>query len=49
MILVAANARNKVAIIDTKERKLVKIVETGIKPHPGRGANFVHPPVTACS
>ncbi|XKG61902.1 nitrite reductase [Caenispirillum salinarum] len=50
--LVAANARDKVAIIDTKDRKLVNIVETGIKPHPGRGANFVHPefgPVWATS
>ena len=50
--LVAANARNKVAIVDTKERKLVKIVETGIKPHPGRGANIMHPkygPVWATS
>lgn len=41
--LVAANARNKVAVVDTKERKLVALIETGIKPHPGRGANFVHP------
>ncbi len=42
--LVAANARNKVAIIDTKEDKLVKVVETGgVKPHPGRGANIIHP------
>ncbi len=50
--LVAANASNKVAIIDTKEDKLVGIVETGEKPHPGRGANFVHPkfgPVWATS
>ncbi len=50
--LVAANARNKVVIVDTKRRKLVKIVETGIKPHPGRGANFIHPkfgPVWATS
>jgi len=50
--LVAANARNKVAIVDTRERKLVGLVETGIKPHPGRGANFVHPeygPVWATS
>lgn len=50
--MVAANARDKVAIIDTKDRKLVNIVETGIKPHPGRGANFVHPefgPVWATS
>ena len=39
--LVAANARNKVAIVDTKESKLVGLVETqGTTPHPGRGANF---------
>lgn len=42
--LVAANARDKVAIIDTKEGKLVDVIETGgVKPHPGRGANLVHP------
>ena len=51
--LVAANARDKVAVVDTKEDKLVALIETGgIKPHPGRGANFVHPkfgPVWATS
>ncbi len=50
--LVAANARNTVAVVDTKEDKLVALIETGIKPHPGRGANFVHPkygPVWATS
>ncbi|MCG8544744.1 MAG: nitrite reductase [Alphaproteobacteria bacterium] len=50
--LVAANARNKVAVVDTKENTLVALVETGEKPHPGRGANFVHPkfgPVWATS
>ncbi len=42
--LVAANARNKVAVVDTKENKLAALIETqGIKPHPGRGANFIHP------
>ncbi len=42
--LVAANARDKVAVIDTKEDKLVTVLETGgVKPHPGRGANIVHP------
>ncbi len=41
--LVAANARNKVAVVDTKENKLAALVETGPKPHPGRGANFKHP------
>lgn len=42
--LVAANARNKVAVVDTKEDKLVALIDTkGVKPHPGRGANIVHP------
>jgi len=42
--LVAANARDKVAVIDTKEGKLVSVIETGgVKPHPGRGANLKHP------
>ncbi|WP_096700961.1 nitrite reductase [Magnetospirillum sp. 15-1] len=50
--LVAANASNKVAVVDTKEGKLAALVETKSKPHPGRGANFVHPkfgPVWATS
>jgi nitrite reductase (NO-forming)/hydroxylamine reductase len=50
--LVAANARNTVAVVDTKERKLVALIKTGTTPHPGRGANFVHPkfgPVWATS
>jgi nitrite reductase (NO-forming)/hydroxylamine reductase len=38
---VAANARNKVAIVDLKEGKLAALVDTqGTTPHPGRGANF---------
>ena len=42
--LVAANARDKVAVVDTKDGKLVALIESdGIKPHPGRGANIVHP------
>ncbi|MCB1471747.1 MAG: c-type cytochrome [Rhodobiaceae bacterium] len=42
--LVAANARGKIAIIDTKEGKLVDVIESGGKtPHPGRGANIMHP------
>lgn len=42
--LVAANARGKVAVVDTKEDKLTALVETGGQtPHPGRGANFTHP------
>jgi nitrite reductase (NO-forming)/hydroxylamine reductase len=38
--LVAANASNKIVVIDVPNKKLVAIVETGIKPHPGRGANI---------
>ncbi|AXI56243.1 Nitrite reductase (plasmid) [Pseudoseohaeicola sp. NH-UV-7] len=51
--LTAANARNKVAVIDTKEGSLTAMVETeGATPHPGRGANINHPtygPVWATS
>jgi nitrite reductase (NO-forming)/hydroxylamine reductase len=41
--LVAANKSNKIAVIDTKEDKLAGLVDVGQIPHPGRGANFVHP------
>jgi nitrite reductase (NO-forming)/hydroxylamine reductase len=41
--LVAANASNKVAVVDTKEGKLAALVDTKKIPHPGRGANFMHP------
>jgi nitrite reductase (NO-forming)/hydroxylamine reductase len=51
--LVAANARHRIAIIDTKEDKLVAVINSGGQtPHPGRGANFIHPkfgPVWATS
>jgi nitrite reductase (NO-forming)/hydroxylamine reductase len=50
--LVAANNSNKVAVVDTKLGKLAALVDTKPKPHPGRGANFVHPkfgPVWATS
>ena len=50
--LVAANASNKVAVVDTHTGKLAALVDTKPKPHPGRGANFVHPkfgPVWATS
>ena len=50
--LVAANASNKVAVVDTVERKLAALVDTAKIPHPGRGANFKHPkfgPVWATS
>jgi len=51
--LVAANARHRIAIVDTKNGKLVSVIESGGQtPHPGRGANFTHPkygPVWATS
>ncbi|WP_407701532.1 cytochrome D1 domain-containing protein [Undibacterium parvum] len=50
--LVAANASNKIAVVDTKEDKMAAIVDVGKTPHPGRGANFIHPkfgPVWATS
>ena len=48
----AANASDKIAVIDTKDGKLAAVVSVGKTPHPGRGANFVHPkfgPVWATS
>ncbi len=50
--MVAANASNKIAVVDTKQDKLAALVDVGKTPHPGRGANFVHPkygPVWATS
>ncbi len=50
--LVAANASNKVAVVDVKEGKFTALVDTAKIPHPGRGANIEHPkygPVWATS
>ncbi len=41
--LEAANTSKKVVVIDAKEGKYVASIEVGDKPHPGRGANWVHP------
>ncbi|HRD35320.1 MAG TPA: nitrite reductase [Rhodocyclaceae bacterium] len=41
--MVAANASNKVAAVDTQTGKLAALVDTAKIPHPGRGANFNHP------
>jgi nitrite reductase (NO-forming)/hydroxylamine reductase len=41
--LTAANSSNKIAVIDSKERRLTALVDVHEIPHPGRGANFVHP------
>lgn len=50
--LTAANKSNKIAVVDSKTDKLVKLVDVGKIPHPGRGANFIDPkygPVWATS
>jgi nitrite reductase (NO-forming)/hydroxylamine reductase len=50
--LTAANKSNKIAVIDSKKRKLEALIDATEIPHPGRGANFTHPkygPVWATS
>jgi nitrite reductase (NO-forming)/hydroxylamine reductase len=42
-VLMAANARHKIAVVDTLEKKQIALVEVGDTPHPGRGANIDHP------
>lgn len=39
----AANASNKIAVVDSKDQELEALVDVGKIPHPGRGANFVDP------
>ncbi len=41
--LEAANTMKKVAVIDAKTGEFVASIDVGDKPHPGRGANWVHP------
>ena len=41
--LTAANKSDKVAVIDSKDRKLEALIDVEKIPHPGRGANFVDP------
>ncbi len=41
--LTAANNSNMIAVVDSKERELLKLVDVGQIPHPGRGANFIDP------
>ena len=48
----AANASNKIAVIDIKTNKLAATIDVDKVPHPGRGANFIDPkfgPVWATS
>jgi len=50
--LTAANESDKIAVVDSKDRALEALVDATRIPHPGRGANFVHPehgPVWATS
>lgn len=50
--LTAANKSNKIAVIDSKDRKMAAMVDVTEIPHPGRGANFRDPdygPVWATS
>jgi nitrite reductase (NO-forming)/hydroxylamine reductase len=41
--LTAANQSNKVAVVDSREQKLVALVDVKTIPHPGRGANIADP------
>jgi len=50
--LTAANESDKIAVIDAQDRQLQALVDVERIPHPGRGANFMHPeygPVWATS
>jgi len=40
---IAANASNKMVVVDTKKRKLEAMIDTDKKPHPGPGANWIDP------
>lgn len=40
---IAANASNKMVVVDTKDRNLEAMIKTAKKPHPGPGANWVDP------
>jgi len=41
--IVAANANNKMVVIDLKNKNLAKMFISGAVPHPGRGANWHDP------
>jgi nitrite reductase (NO-forming)/hydroxylamine reductase len=40
---IAANDRNQIVVVDLQEQERVARIDTGIKPHPGRGANWKDP------
>jgi nitrite reductase (NO-forming)/hydroxylamine reductase len=41
--LTAANQSDKIAVVDSREQRMVGLIDVDKIPHPGRGANFVHP------
>ena len=41
--MVAANTREQMVVVDVKTQKLVTKFKTGVRPHPGRGANWEDP------
>ena len=41
--MTAANQSDRIAVVDSKEQRMVGLIEVDKIPHPGRGANFVHP------
>ncbi len=41
--LTAANKSDKIAVVDSKDRKLVALTDVDKIPHPGRGANLTDP------
>ncbi len=41
--MTAANQSDKVAVVDSKDRKLVALIDVTKTPHPGRGANIIDP------
>ena len=50
--LTAANNSDKIAVVDSREQRLEALIDVEKIPHPGRGANFIHPtygPVWATS
>ena len=40
---IAANDKNQIVVVNLKEGERVARIDTGIKPHPGRGANWKDP------
>ena len=40
---IAANDRNQIVVVDLEKGERVARIDTGIKPHPGRGANWQDP------